>query len=65
MLEQLILHNFKSHKSTELNFDNSRLHGIVGKNSAGKTSILQALYSLSMLTHLSSTQIFKNENLPQ
>lgn len=65
MLENLILHNFKSHKSTELNFDNSRLHGIVGKNSAGKTTVLQALYSLSMLTHSSSTQIFKNENLPQ
>lgn len=65
MLEKLILYNFKSHKSTELNFDNSRLHGIVGKNSAGKTSVLQAIYSLSMLTHSSSTQIFKNENLPQ
>ncbi|MTJ51159.1 AAA family ATPase [Dolichospermum sp. UHCC 0259] len=65
MLEKLILHNLKSHKSTELNFDNSRLHGIVGKNSAGKTTILQALYSLSMLTHSSSTQIFKNENSPQ
>ncbi|TAF10593.1 MAG: ATP-binding protein [Nostocales cyanobacterium] len=65
MLEKLILHNFKSHKSTELNFDNSRLHGIVGKNSAGKTSVLRAIYSLSMLTHLSFTQVFKNENLPQ
>ena len=65
MLEKLILHNFKSHKSTELNFDNSRLHGLVGKNSAGKTSVLQALHSLSMLTYSSSTQIFKNENLPQ
>ncbi len=65
MLEKLILHNFKSHKSTELNFDNSCLHGIVGKNSAGKTSVLQALHSLSMLTYSSSTQIFKNENLPQ
>jgi predicted ATPase len=65
MLEKLILHNFKSHKATELNFDNSRLHGIVGKNSAGKTSVLPALYSLSMLTHSSSTQVFKNENLPQ
>ncbi|AFZ57668.1 AAA family ATPase [Anabaena cylindrica FACHB-243] len=65
MLEKLILHNFKSHKSTELNFDNSRLHGIVGKNSAGKTTVLQALYSLSMLTYSSSTQIFKHENLHQ
>ncbi|MTJ09982.1 AAA family ATPase [Anabaena sp. UHCC 0204] len=65
MLEKLILHNFKSHKSTELNFDNSRLHGIVGKNSAGKTTVLQALYSLSMLTHSLSTQIFENENSPQ
>nr|WP_309225601.1 AAA family ATPase [Sphaerospermopsis sp. LEGE 08334] len=65
MLEKLILHNFKSHKSTELHFDNSRFHGIVGKNSAGKTSVLQALHSLSMLTHLSFTQIFKNEKSPQ
>jgi predicted ATPase len=65
MLEKLILHNFKSHKSTDFSFDNSRLHGLVGKNSAGKTTALQALYSLSMLTHLSSTQIFKNGNLPQ
>ncbi|WP_353930899.1 AAA family ATPase [Okeanomitos corallinicola TIOX110] len=65
MLEKLILHNFKSHKSTELNFDNSRLHGIVGKNSAGKTSILQALHSLGMLTHLSSTQVFRNEKSPE
>ncbi|MGM3306162.1 AAA family ATPase [Anabaena sp. WFMT] len=65
MLEKLILHNFKSHKYTELNFDNSRLHGIVGKNSAGKNSVLQAIYSLSMLIYSSSTQIFKKENLPQ
>ncbi|MFM6137718.1 MAG: AAA family ATPase [Cuspidothrix sp.] len=50
MLEKFILHNFKSHKLTELNFDNFRLHGIVGKNSAGKTSVLHSLF---MLTYLS------------
>ncbi|MEA5550621.1 AAA family ATPase [Anabaena cylindrica UHCC 0172] len=61
MLEKLILHNLKSHKSTELNFDNSRLHGIVGKNSAGKTSVLQALYYLSMLTKLPIRKIFQHE----
>ncbi|MBD2695192.1 AAA family ATPase [Anabaena catenula] len=65
MLEKLILHNFKSHKSTELNFDNSRLHGIVGKNSAGKTTVLQALYNLSKLSGSSFEKIFKDENLPQ
>ena len=65
MLEKVILHNFKSHKSTELNFDSSRLHGLVGKNSAGKTSVLQAVYYLSMLANTSFGQIFKYERLPQ
>ena len=65
MLEKLILHNFKSHKSTELNFDYSRLHGIVGKNSAGKTSILQALHYLSMITDTSFEKIFEHNRSPQ
>lgn len=65
MLEKLILHNFKSHKSTELNFDNSRLHGIVGKNSAGKTSVLQALHYLSMITNTSFEKIFEYDRSPQ
>ena len=62
MLKKLILHNFKSHKSTELNFDNSRLHGLVGKNSAGKTSVLQALHYLSMLADSSFEKIFEYGN---
>ncbi|AFZ27446.1 hypothetical protein Cylst_5430 [Cylindrospermum stagnale PCC 7417] len=65
MLEKVILHNFKSHKSTELNFDSSRLHGLVGKNSAGKTSVLQAVYYLSMLTNSSFREIFKYDKSPQ
>lgn len=65
MLEKVILHNFKSHKSTELNFDSSRLHGLVGKNSAGKTSVLQALHYLSMLANTSFGQIFQYERSPQ
>ncbi|WP_228039410.1 AAA family ATPase [Dolichospermum sp. LEGE 00240] len=65
MLEQLILHNFKSHKSTELHFDSSRLHGLVGKNSAGKTTVLQALHNLSKLTVYSFEKNFKDENSPQ
>lgn len=65
MLEKLILHNFKGHKSTELNFDNSRLHGIVGKNSAGKTSVLQALHYLSMITDTSFEKIFEYDRSPQ
>jgi predicted ATP-dependent endonuclease of OLD family len=40
MIEQVKLHNFKSHRSTELNFDDSRLHALVGQNSSGKTSVL-------------------------
>jgi predicted ATPase len=66
MLEKLILHNFKSHKSTELNFDSSRLHGLVGKNSAGKTSVLQALHNLSKLVNSQLfITTFINENSPQ
>ncbi|MDP5337044.1 MAG: ATP-binding protein [Nodularia sp. (in: cyanobacteria)] len=66
MLEKLTLHNFKSHKSTELNFDSSRLHGLVGKNSAGKTSVLQALHYLSSLTGQNSSfaRIFQYERSP-
>lgn len=52
MLKQLELHNFRSHRSTQLNFDNSRLQAIVGQNSSGKTSILQALYYLGQVSEL-------------
>ncbi|MEA5555275.1 AAA family ATPase [Nodularia spumigena] len=65
MLEKVILHNFKSHKSTELNFDSSRLHGLVGKNSAGKTSVLQALHNLSRLAASPFKSIFQNDKSPQ
>lgn len=67
MLEKVVLHNFKSHKNTELNFDGSRLHGLVGKNSAGKTSILQALHNLSRLANFDSSfsKIFQYDKSPQ
>lgn len=65
MLEKVILHNFKSHKHTELSFDSSRLHGLVGKNSAGKTTILQALHNLSRLAASQFKSIFQYERSPQ
>ncbi|MBC6434172.1 AAA family ATPase [Nostoc sp. HG1] len=65
MLEKVILHNFKSHKSTELNFDSSRLHALVGKNSAGKTTVLQALHNLSRLAASPFKSIFQYERSPQ
>lgn len=65
MLEKIKLHNFKSHKDTELNFDNSRLHALVGQNSSGKTSVLQALHYLSRLANSSFANIFQNERSPQ
>ena len=65
MLEEVILHNFKSHKSTQLNLDNSRLHALVGKNSSGKTSVLQALHYLSWLYNSSFQEIFQYERLPE
>jgi|GEM_PF-646442 len=50
MLTKLELQNFKSHRHTEFNFDDSRLQAIVGQNSSGKTSVLQALSCLSQLS---------------
>jgi len=65
MLERLELHNFKSHQSTQLSFDRSRLHAIVGQNSAGKTSVLQALHYLSRLAGSEFKYIFQQEKSPQ
>ncbi|TAG89479.1 MAG: ATP-binding protein, partial [Oscillatoriales cyanobacterium] len=65
MLEKVKLHNFKSHKDTELNFDDSRLHALVGQNSSGKTSVLQALHYLSRLANSSFANIFQYERAPE
>lgn len=68
MLESVELQNFKSHRLTRLNFDNSRLHALVGRNSSGKTSVLQALHYLSRLAgsaHSSFADIFKDERSPE
>lgn len=45
-LKSLILKNFRNHKSANFSFDNTTI--IVGKNTAGKTNILEAIY---ILTH--------------
>lgn len=65
MLEVVKLHNFKSHQATELRLDNSRLHALVGQNSAGKTSVLQALHYLSRLADSSFSRIFQYDRAPQ
>lgn len=65
MLEKVTLHNFKSHKSTELSFESSRLYALVGKNSSGKTSVLQALHYLSRLASSPFKNIFQYERSPQ
>jgi len=65
MLEKVKLHNFKSHKDTELSLDSSRLHALVGQNSSGKTSVLQALHYLSRLANSSFDNIFQHERAPQ
>ncbi|WRH67250.1 MAG: AAA family ATPase [Planktothrix sp. GU0601_MAG3] len=68
MLERVKLHNFKSHRSTQLSFDDSRLHALVGQNSSGKTSVLQALHYLSRLAsydYSSFANIFKYERSPE
>jgi predicted ATPase len=65
MLEGVVLHNFKSHQSTQLSLDDSRLHALVGQNSAGKTSVLQALHYLSRLASSPFKHIFQYERAPQ
>lgn len=65
MIKTIELKNFKSHLSTQLHLDDSRLHAIVGQNSSGKTSILQALYYLSQLADNSFQKIFRHEQDPK
>lgn len=68
MLERVELHNFKSHRSTQLSLDGSRLHALVGQNSSGKTSVLQALHYLSRLAgydYSSFANIFQYERSPE
>jgi len=65
MLEKVKLHNFKSHQDTELSLDSSRLHALVGQNSSGKTSVLQALHYLSRLANSPWFNIFEHEKEPQ
>ena len=65
MLRYLELHNFKSHHSTRLQFDQSRLHALVGANSSGKTSILRAIYYLSQLTDKAFDDVFSNDSAPK
>jgi predicted ATPase len=64
MIEQVELHNFKSHRSTKLNLDSSRLHALVGQNSSGKTSVLQALYCLFRLFDSPFKDVFVSQLSP-
>jgi len=65
MLEKVELHNFKSHRSTQLSLDDSRLHALVGQNSSGKTSILQALHYLNRLADSQFKNIFGYQRAPE
>lgn len=67
MLKKVQLYNFKSHPQTILNLDDSRLHALVGANSSGKTSVLQALHYLTRLAgkdNSSFQHIFQHERSP-
>ncbi|NEO88251.1 MAG: AAA family ATPase [Spirulina sp. SIO3F2] len=58
MITEVTLENFKSHRHTHLKFDDSRLHAIVGQNSSGKTSILEAInYASQLFESLSSHKV--------
>ncbi len=64
MLEQINLQNFKSHSDSQLTFDDLRLNALVGPNSAGKTSVLQAIHCLSRLGHAQFDEVFAYERSP-
>ncbi len=65
MLEKVELRNFKSHRNTQLSLDDSRLHALVGQNSSGKTSVLQALHYLSRLADSEFRDIFGYQRKPE
>jgi recombinational DNA repair ATPase RecF len=65
MLENVKLQNFKTHHDTELNLDASRLHALVGQNSSGKTSVLEALHYLSRLANSPFKTIFGYQRAPE
>jgi predicted ATPase len=65
MLTNITLRHFKSHQETRLTLDESRLHAIVGQNSSGKTSILEALHYLSQLVQRPFSAIFQHERSPE
>ena len=65
MLEKVELYNFKGHRSTQISLDGSRLHALVGQNSSGKTSILQALHYLSRLAGSPFKSVFGYQRSPE
>lgn len=65
MLEKVELYNFKGHRSTQISLDGSRLHALVGQNSSGKTSILQALHYLSRLADSPFKSVFGYQRSPE
>ena len=65
MIETIELENFKSHRDTKINLDSSRLHALVGPNSSGKTSVLQASHTLSQLAELSFEGVFQHPMSPE
>ncbi|MEC4805127.1 MAG: AAA family ATPase [Jaaginema sp. PMC 1079.18] len=65
MLKKVELYNFKSHRNTQLVLDSSRIHALVGQNSSGKTSILQALHYLSRLADSPFKNVFGYQRSPE
>ncbi|MGB0564622.1 MAG: AAA family ATPase [Spirulinaceae cyanobacterium] len=61
MITEVTLENFKSHRHTHLKFDDSRLHAIVGQNSSGKTSVLQAIRCLGVASLELDEDFFRNQ----
>jgi energy-coupling factor transporter ATP-binding protein EcfA2 len=65
MIKTIELKNFKNHLDTKITLDDSNLHALVGPNSSGKTTVLQALYYLSLLREIPYDKVFRGERDPK
>lgn len=64
MISDITLTHFKGHRSTHINLDR-KITALVGKNGAGKTSVLQALHYMSQLATKDCQSLFQFERSPQ
>ncbi len=60
MIDKVLIENFKSHRRTEIEL--GRLTLLVGPNSSGKSSVLEAIDLLCQLTQRHHSEVFSGQN---